>query len=175
MESCERFWAFWTSFWEVFLWEPSSEASLNFSGGQSVQQSARLHRVCHLLPQEVDAQREQKGWKKSRQQLQVGPWANRYQRIYKPLALFSAVFYWVSLGCISVPLQKWILEVDGANQLAAGFAQKLRWKRGRCLFLLWNLSGCIFGFHVHFLRVCMIFDLLLFFFTSRLFWQLNPP
>ena len=35
-----------------------------------------------------------------------------------PLALFSAVFYWVSLGCISVPLQKWILEVDGANQLA---------------------------------------------------------
>lgn len=113
---------------------------------------------------------------KSSQQLQVGVWANRYQWIYKPLAIFSAVFYWVSLGCISGPLQKWILEVDGANQLAAGFAQKLRGKRGRCLFLLWNLWGCIFGFHVHFLRVCVIFDL--FFFSlpdSRLFRQLNPP
>ena len=74
----------------------------------------------------------------------------------------SRVFYWVSLGCISGPLQKWILEVDGANQLAAGFAQKLRGKRGRCLFLLWNLWGCTFGFHVHFLRVCMIFDLCFF-------------
>ena len=75
----------------------------------------------------------------------------------------------VLLGFIGVyfgALQKWIWEVDGANQLAAGFAQKLRGKRGRCLFLLWNLWGCIFGFHVHFLRVCMIFDL--FFFTSRL-------
>ena len=104
MESCERFWAFWTSFWEVFLWSFAQfQVGSRYS---SRHDSAECAICCH---RKWTWQREQKGWKKSRQQLQVGVWANRYQWIYKPLA-FGPFLSRVLLGFIGVyktgPLQQ---------------------------------------------------------------------
>lgn len=113
MESCERF----PGFLDEFLGAFSLEPSLNFSGGQSVQQSARLHRVCHLLPQEVDMQREQKGWTKI--QATASSWGLSQSlsmdlQTFGPWPFSQPCFIGFHWGKIPGPLQKWILEVDGA-------------------------------------------------------------